>query len=203
MIPTSSYMQEHPDLGPCYAHSGMLAVARAVWADLQRHGILQVLILAKMLFHVRPLVKHATCDTYCNACLVHFADSSCPQLLSCMSPSLTVMLRLLQALMTAEAESAASRRGTTRPSVRPTQATTEAVGQQAQQGLAAEVSCGMTSNVAAEMDVQPPSPSRSAYTAAIRSRGLHRREWKLVVTGGLLSKSLTGCLSLGCIKSCA
>lgn len=35
-------MQEHPDLGPCFAHSGILAAAKAVWADLEEHGILQV-----------------------------------------------------------------------------------------------------------------------------------------------------------------
>jgi hypothetical protein len=35
-------MQEHPDLGTCYAHSGILAAAKAVWADLEEHGILQV-----------------------------------------------------------------------------------------------------------------------------------------------------------------
>ncbi len=37
--------QKHPDLGPCYAHSGILAAAKAVWADLEEHGILQVLLL--------------------------------------------------------------------------------------------------------------------------------------------------------------
>ena len=35
-------VQEHPDLGTCYAHSGILAAAKAVWADLEEHGILQV-----------------------------------------------------------------------------------------------------------------------------------------------------------------
>lgn len=36
--------QEHPDLGPCTAHSGMLSSAAAVWEDLQRHGILKTLL---------------------------------------------------------------------------------------------------------------------------------------------------------------
>lgn len=36
------HMQEHPDLGPCCAHSGILAAAKAVWADLEEHGILGV-----------------------------------------------------------------------------------------------------------------------------------------------------------------
>lgn len=36
-------VQEHPDLGPCFAHSGILAAAKAVWADLEEHGILEVI----------------------------------------------------------------------------------------------------------------------------------------------------------------
>ena len=40
-------LQEHPDLGPCYAHSGILAAAKAVWADLEEHGILAVLLNAE------------------------------------------------------------------------------------------------------------------------------------------------------------
>lgn len=36
--------QEHPDLGPCTAHAGMLSCAAAVWEDLERHGILETLL---------------------------------------------------------------------------------------------------------------------------------------------------------------
>lgn len=36
--------QEHPDLGACTAHSGMLIAASAVWDDLEKHGILGTLL---------------------------------------------------------------------------------------------------------------------------------------------------------------
>lgn len=37
-------LQEHPDLGACTAHSGMLIAASAVWDDLEKHGILATLL---------------------------------------------------------------------------------------------------------------------------------------------------------------
>ena len=37
-------LQENPDLGTAYAHAGILAAAKAVWSDLEEHGILDVLL---------------------------------------------------------------------------------------------------------------------------------------------------------------
>ena len=40
-------VQDHPDLGTAYGHAGVLAAAEAVWADLEEHGILDVLLERK------------------------------------------------------------------------------------------------------------------------------------------------------------
>lgn len=37
-------VQENPGLDTPYAHAGILAAAKAVWADLEEHGILDVLL---------------------------------------------------------------------------------------------------------------------------------------------------------------
>ena len=37
-------MQANPGIGAAYAHAGILAAAKAVWADLEEHGILHVLL---------------------------------------------------------------------------------------------------------------------------------------------------------------
>jgi len=37
-------VQDNPEIGVAYAHAGILAAAKAVWADLEEHGILHVLL---------------------------------------------------------------------------------------------------------------------------------------------------------------
>ena len=40
----AAWEQEHPNPGPAFMHVGALAAAKALWTDLEQHGILEVLL---------------------------------------------------------------------------------------------------------------------------------------------------------------